>query len=278
MRTLIKNQIGFTLMEVVMVMGLMGLIAAGSNQMILRQMNASAEVDIKFKEMDLSRRMGLLLANKRSCEETLVNQAVGSSVVTEIKDHRGDVVFEVGRFYEGNKLKIKSIALKNKTIPILGGRGELEFVVNLTRMNGRKEIRSTNKIFTVKVDATRHNGRITSCQTQVDDSLLAAKEEICESLGGEYQDGRCRTKTKIQSRVIAAEEINSRPKTFVSCPADYELTECSINCSDQQLVVQESLEGSQCQLTREVSGVVTYQGRTTRDLGDCFVNAFCQKI
>ena len=79
-KNIISNSIGFTIPEIMIAVGLMGVAAMGTMKMMENSTKASKNMEIKDNILQVQREVNDILSNPNNCEATLAGRTVGGQV------------------------------------------------------------------------------------------------------------------------------------------------------------------------------------------------------
>lgn len=183
------NSLGFSLVEIMVVLGIMGGISLGVAQLMKQSTTSANFVEAKTEENEITRQISLMIAKKDACTHTMLGRGVGDNVPT-IKNNQGADVYAVNGLYGNGAITITSMRLANSgatTIPA-DGRGTLFLEVTLNRRKVKSAATDFTKriLIAVKLDPT---SKIESCSITDEDLVEQAKEEMCIAFGGVWVPG-----------------------------------------------------------------------------------------
>lgn len=183
----IKNNSGFSLVEILIAAALMGGLSLVFMQMNKTQVKANADSSANVDVLDLKRNIIATLMDKNSCKATFtsgagVNFNIGQSI-SIIKNSGGTNAFVVGDNYGEGKVKIISLITQDQNIVGSDGLRSVNLNVGISKTVMGKV---TNKSFpvTLRVKATGPTAPIVDCFSDTSGLVLTAKEEACASIGG----------------------------------------------------------------------------------------------
>ena len=184
------NQNGFTLVEAMIAIGIMGITAVGFMQIIGNQTQAKMSMESSF---ELSRKMLSLtyaFQSRDACINTFETTGVGDPI-DKIIDGSKREILKKGSVEDF--LEVTSMKLVNKSIPepfVDDAQGEVTLVIEFTKKLKEDLVREKSISLQVKVDNT---GKIKDCYS-LDSSL---KDTLCTELGGDLVDGKCEPKNTV---------------------------------------------------------------------------------
>ena len=199
----LKRQAGFSIMEVMIAAGLLGIVSLGVMQ-LTKNMTKSSKTDAQRAEFNqLTNQIQSLLKDEYSCESTLlgVSPAGSGTSITQVKRKKPDgtssVVFESGNSYGAstNPIFLKSMKIKN--FDAASGMGD--FIIEMNK--GRKDYDSMTQAEKDTVLATSYgtaivvktiklqmildgSGKIKDCLSDKDDYTTGA----CAMVNGDFAD------------------------------------------------------------------------------------------
>lgn len=192
-----RNQQGFSLVEVILVMGLMGMAAMVFVSMQKLQSRSQVTASTQFEIFNLMQDIQLTLLNSKACMQTLTGLKLSESEDTElehIKSSTGENRFSVGIKPQGSRVTLSSLALTPTDIELgIAGQGlvdlTLEIQKNSEQVQGTKMVNHRIPLL-VAIDESNN---IISCFSTFEAAVLKAKEETCLDLGGIYEEKKCKS-------------------------------------------------------------------------------------
>jgi len=188
---ILNSEDGFSLAEIVVAAGLLGMLSLGVMQLMKNQQKSFSYAEAKSEEIEIYNQIRILLMNKEACLNTLGGHAVGDSV-SEVKNSSNISAFKVGNIYGNRSVKIVSLEIENDTVPAGGGLGQAFLKIKLQRVKKSLSSNIILKKMLLQV-ATNATGAIDECYSDTDQSILTSKQEMCAALNGTYDDtnGKC---------------------------------------------------------------------------------------
>lgn len=192
-----RNQQAFSLVEVMLVMGLMGMAALVFISMQKMQARGQATAATQFEIFNLVQDIQLTLLNSKACMETLNGITLNKDEPTPInviKNSQGAERFQVGVSTQGSKVTLNSLDLKATDLvfdEIGAGLVDLNIVIdkNSAQAQGTKTVRHRVPLF-IAID---EENNVVDCFSTYEAAVLKAKEEMCKDLGGIYSDKKCQS-------------------------------------------------------------------------------------
>lgn len=181
-----KDEKGFSLVEIMVAAGFLGVISLGASQMISRMMKGQATAEVKMEAIEIRRQIISNMSDKTACENTLVGTSLGESV-TAIKNASNANLFSVGSKYGANALELQSINVVD--VGDLGsGMRDAELRVVFKSLK-KAAYGTSNKTFRsrLKVKATGPAAQITECFDDTSGVIATANETSCIALGGVWE-------------------------------------------------------------------------------------------
>jgi prepilin-type N-terminal cleavage/methylation domain-containing protein len=256
---ILSNKSGFSLVEVMIAMGMLGIVSWGVMSMMKNMSSNVRWMEKKSEEMELIERFKIQLRDKLVCTHTLIGACSDKSFSTEaacidaslsdssiswtpnqvpvsntsiiIKSRTDSDLFEAGQTYGmgSGKIEIKSILfdyLEGETAGTAGEQGEARIRLVINRNTSGASSSQTTMTQTVGEDVNLivtwdTSNTITECYADRENTILTAKGEACETLGGLFDEGQdwCKllegpetgattTKDTFTSRAIAQSYAN----------------------------------------------------------------------
>jgi len=176
-----KNNKGFSLVQVMVAAGLMGGLALGVMQ-ITKQMQTTAVVgETLLEENQLFNHISTILIDANSCEETFKGLSFGDSVesINRVKSNGNAVkVYQVGGIYGNRALELKDMILSGK-------EGEEHLVLVIKRIKaayiGPKEIKKKVHLKLVVKD-----NKVINCFSELSNVTETSIKKSCSALSADY--------------------------------------------------------------------------------------------
>ncbi|MBF0207522.1 MAG: hypothetical protein HQK53_11600 [Oligoflexia bacterium] len=262
-----KNISGFSLLELTLVVGLMGLSAYLfmniSKQNILMMGNLETVLD----EFALKELINMNLLNRKTCTKSLTGKAVNDTVST-INSDTGNKLYEVNNMV-GRKIKIKQMTIDLDNIKNLYS---LKIIIEKNIILNITQTREFSIPLTVYLDNSKKPPTIISCFSD-EQKILESSQKSCVSLGGTYDNSDlihpckfCTPSGTCQSFIEKINDTQTALENSIEMLNNYrnviELTAANIVCTKSNKTF---IEGSryQCQWTK--TEVVTFN-----DMFKCF--------
>lgn len=192
-----RNQQGFSLVEVMLVMGLMGMAAMVFVSMQKLQNRSQATASTQFEIFNLMQDIQLTLLNSKACMQSLTGLRLSENEDTaleHIKSSTGENRFSVGIRPQGSRVTLSSLTLTPTDIELgVAGQGlvdlTLEIQKNSEQVQGTKMVKHRVPLL-IAID---ESNTIIGCFSTFEAAVLKAKEETCLDLGGIYEDKKCKS-------------------------------------------------------------------------------------
>lgn len=179
------RQTGFSLVEIMMAAGMMGILSLGVMHLMTNQQAVLNHAETRTGELEIINQVRSLLADREVCLANLEGLRIGDEL-----DHFigavGSPLYSVGQRYSQNGLKLESIEVQSDQLPSgeALGTAELSFTFERLRQSSGPPKVTRSVAILVKQGP---DGRIQDCYSDVDGAIMTAKMKVCESLGGEYE-------------------------------------------------------------------------------------------
>lgn len=220
-----KSQSGFSLVEILMCLGMLGTLSMGVMHLVKNQTDAAKVAESRASELDFLNQVRQTLLNKLSCEETFIGLSFGDTIES-IKNSEGTSVYKINEPYINRNIQVKQMRLENSTVPSGGGSGTARIIFELERLGvGNSAVKELEKELMVMVE-TNSADEVLTCYTDLDGLVQTSKIEVCESLDGLFnvEEDKCELITK---GVAIGGELTSEmqnPPACNSSPAKLSLT------------------------------------------------------
>lgn len=197
---LIKNNSGLSLVEMVIATGLIGITSLAVVHLTTNIHSGRVTSETKVEELELKRIITTTLSDRRACFNTLNGVNVGSNF-TQLRSAAGSVIFQTGRVYGDNVVKINSMSIVDNNLTFEDGTRSVNLVVALEKM--KKLALGKEKIdldIELRVVATGPSAPIVGCFVN-NDSIV---ERSCESLRGTWVNGSCELPKCAEGQIFEA--------------------------------------------------------------------------
>ncbi len=210
MKNLFRNDAGFSLAELVVAVGVVGVISIGIIQLVEKQSKIQKKAEIDFEVNSLSTSIAQYLRSSDNCKATLTGVGTiinNRSIPAIIRVKRGggtSKIFKVGEKYAKGSVTLKKITVTDlvtnpSPIPAgMTGFGELFLQVDFDL---KSKIISFNKASISKkipLKVSLDSGlQIVQCNSATEDAYSSSLIEGCTSIGGTFNSstGKCILKT-----------------------------------------------------------------------------------
>lgn len=209
-----KNQKGFSLIQVMVAVGIMGGLSLVMAQMMENGNKQINYIDFKLSNIDLKKELTYYMSFAENCAQTLNSQDIttkrllGSEIpIDQIKNSDSRTLFKVGNTYHRD-LILSGLTLKNYTPAsekiTHQGVANLEYTIKAKKnVLGPSEIRRQLKL---EMYFDRENNQVARCRVVTDGSTNTSNgfRSSCIQNGGIYSQGdRCKfIRPKLKGRAI----------------------------------------------------------------------------
>lgn len=201
---------GFTLAEVAMAAGLVGLVGLGVMHIVNQQMRVQKRALADYEINSLSTSLSTVLRDPDACKQTLAqwgNLKASVATVTSILKKDGNPAFTKGTYYGDRSILLADINITNFIVrpdPVPAGKnGFGELVLNVVFEKHGKMLKPTSSTpqtdlrlietrsvpLKVTVDSAF---QVVSCYSVTEDAALEALKTSCSSIGGTYNESTSR--------------------------------------------------------------------------------------
>ena len=187
----LKSIKGFSLAEVMVAAGLIGGLSLALLQMTKTQGEVQKRSEVSFEITSMSSAIAQNLLNSDACTATFVAGTVVADglIIPDIKNRRGDILYNTGTVYGNNQLQINQITLTNLVLGVGAGPnqyGEVNLDITFEKLSrlikGNKII---TKSFPVKLEVDGAGGLV-KCYSATENAIATAKDQSCSSIGGVF--------------------------------------------------------------------------------------------
>jgi type II secretory pathway pseudopilin PulG len=203
MKSFARSESGFSLIEVMLVSGMVGLMAMSFASIISNQQNAARHLNQTMEANQISEAIRAFLNDTRNCEKNFLNASTsGTTQYTELKNFANAQVFStdpnsVAGKAVGQTVYVSSIELEGPVYPVPNlGRDAIKLKIDFEQRDGAQGINLRPREIDLLVTA---GGTITSCSTQTTKSLI------------------CRTAVVTRPGQTTARVYCTAPKRVYSC-------------------------------------------------------------
>lgn len=188
--SLIRNQKGFSLTELVVGVGIMGIVSLGVMDITNNQQKIKNYGKVKAQENSIAKYTRLNLLTEQSCEVNFMGRSVPSNL-TEVRDLSGRPVMEVGKTFgpQNDSVTIEEISLRTiDGAPAAEGDGLVFIDLRMSRnvQGGTNRSYVTSFILRVRFSAA---GTIEDCNAAVGDIDTNVQEGFCSITDGVWDIG-----------------------------------------------------------------------------------------
>ncbi len=182
---------GFTLVEIMVAAGLLGVLSVAFMNLTHNQVTTQKRMETKYEENALNSRIAQALLNNQSCVNTfgLGETLTNDLSISSIKNKLNNDILNTTNVYGNNTIKIASMTLKDFNSVTVGPSqkaGEGKLVVEMQRMS--KLIKGNKKIvksYPVEFNLDENN-KLVSCFSALGNAVDTAVIESCTKIGGVY--------------------------------------------------------------------------------------------
>jgi hypothetical protein len=172
---------GFSLVQVMIAVGLLGMIAVGVMQVSKQMQTTAVSGETSIEETQLLSHISTILIDSDSCRETFRGLEIGKPIesIKRMKADGGKLeVYKIGEKYGNRTLLLKGMNLS-------GTEGEENLELTLERIkqgvSGAKEIKKRIPLKLVIKD-----GKVADCFNDLSNVTENSIKKSCESFGAEY--------------------------------------------------------------------------------------------
>lgn len=181
----IKNNHGFTLIEVIVAAGLLSALTFGVISQMQTMSKGQVTAETKMEELEIRRMVSSGLTDKLACQRTLVGKNIGDAI-TDINNAAGQSVYKVGEAYGNNTLKLASITTEDTGETFSDGTRSVNLLITFEKMKKTSLNLKTTKI-NMRVKAPSAAGLISECFADNDQVL----QDSCVAAGGTWAGTKC---------------------------------------------------------------------------------------
>jgi type II secretory pathway pseudopilin PulG len=224
-----KNTSGFSLAEVTIAMGMLGILALGINQLAQTQVKTKKRVESNLDLISMSNTIAQLLTRKESCNETIgVGKVIAKGVkLNKLTTKDGKTILEVNKA-SSHEDGIKNIVIRSMTIDDVNLKtvnnkkfGTANLVVTMIRdsavlktPDGKKETYTKKFPFQVVVDQATN--ALISCNPLTQNAIENTTNAFCSQMGGTYEAATKTCLLQEYNNATYTVMANNDSKTLVS--------------------------------------------------------------
>jgi len=161
----VKNQKGFSLIEMLIAASVLTVLAVGMSQFIVSQHNNVSNLEDRLTKVSLEAQLKIFLTESSGCTQTFTGkQALATQPITQIFDSLGAVQFDTASgLNKFDFLELDSMTLENISVPGPDSTGRMKLEVQVKRIRGKlgsNSLKPINIEFTV---STNSSNEITTC-------------------------------------------------------------------------------------------------------------------
>lgn len=190
-----KGSKGFSLIEILVSVAVLGVVSLGLASMISNQMQAVAYVEDQLEKSQIERAIESVLTDYNACGKSFENLQIPANAsqnrnVGQLKDMSDQVMIRSNT--QNEKLRVLQMRLRNVSVSTTTGGGTVELEVPLarTRKGGGPDVFKPLKFtFQVAIDASRRVLSCSSARAGVSDFCMCGYNELkyscdcCEGSG-----------------------------------------------------------------------------------------------
>jgi hypothetical protein len=201
------NEAGFSLAEVMVAAGLVGVVSLGVMHLTNNIHRGQATAETKMEEIEIRRIITSTLSDSLACLNTLNGIEIGSNFNT-IRNSANTPIFQVNNVYGNRALKLISMRTVDKNVTYADGTRGVDIVVQLAKMK-QLAMGADNLRFSIDLRVTAENetAPITACFVNNDQIV----QQACEALGGTWIDGSCQLPSCPQGQLLQGIDISGNP-------------------------------------------------------------------
>ncbi len=175
------DEMGFTLIEIVISLGILGIIALGGLSMMKIQNQSASFIEVHNKEIEIIRNLSFKLYEGNICTHNFKGKKNGDTILS-FELESGATLYDVGTPLANGTIQIDGLTLKEKSVPVTPGEGiftlEVAFSRTKKEASGAKSI-IKELLIVAQVDAA---GAVIKC---LNDTEIPV-DQSCSSIGGTY--------------------------------------------------------------------------------------------
>ena len=179
------NNKGFSLAEVVVAAGLLGVVSLGVMRLVDNMMKSQKTFETQSEITLVSNGIAQALVNEKACENTFAGINLGANTsVPSIQNSNGASIFDVGSQYGNRKVLLTGLDVQNISLTSDGTSkvGTFDLVVGMDKLSSQTQgATSVRKVITISV-VTDLADDFTGCFS----SAAGATKNACENIGGTF--------------------------------------------------------------------------------------------
>ncbi len=159
---------GFSLVELMIVVAILGFIAIGSMKLLDSQTKGVEHLSEQMREISFQREIELILSHNEACKRTLKNKnPFSEEKFSIIRNKLGNISFKVGKKYMDGAIVISDkITVKNVSVPSGSGKrdGSIRLFIPIKKKSQVKRSLNINKTLKLLLNVTvNNNDKIINC-------------------------------------------------------------------------------------------------------------------
>ena len=183
---ILKQNSGFSLMEVMIAASLLGVVSLGVMQIIQTQTTGLKRMEVKSTEIEFINKVTMGIKTTDACRYTFVPDGTPSvsigDEITEIKNNNNDPIYVIGGVYDAKTITINKMTLLDPDATTkVNGQGTAQLVINYTRKkigaSANPQTFEKKIAIIVRLDI---NGYVEECFTDKVGSIEGASKQVCE--------------------------------------------------------------------------------------------------
>nr|BDT27769.1 tail fiber domain-containing protein [Bacteriovorax sp. HI3] len=182
-----NDEAGFSLVEVLIAAGIVGVVALATTKVIYNLQSASVVSESKIEELEIRRVITTTLASKEACTYSIGGRKIGDAI-TVIKNNVGGVLFESGKTYGNNTVLIEGIRTVDKNEVSSDGTKIIDLVVKMRKIKKLAKQEQGREV-SIPLRISSPSGTsdiITDCFSNTESLIAEAVKYSCLSGGGNW--------------------------------------------------------------------------------------------
>lgn len=176
---------GFSLVEILIAVGLLGIISVGVMTLSKNMSTTFTQSEVRLSEIEVKQAMVTTLADRAACKKTFEGKNIGE-LVSAVKVAGGNAIFKTDEVYANRSIKILEMKTVDTGMTGSDGLRTVNFVVTFQKNRKNLEYQTKGLTIPLRVKAASAISPIVDCYSDSEEIVNTAKEEVCLALAGNW--------------------------------------------------------------------------------------------